>query len=67
MVLWFLMSRLVLEKELGLIRRRIEAIEEALSEEMTAEDRSALSEALKEHREGKSVPFKLRGSRIRKR
>ncbi len=46
------MSKVVLEKELRLIRRRLEAIEEALGEEMTADDRSALDEALREHREG---------------
>jgi len=61
------MSRLVPEKELGLIRQRLEAIEEALSEEMTAEDKTALSAALKDHRERKSIPFKPKGSRIRKR
>ncbi len=49
------MSRLILEKELHLIRRRLEAIEDVLAEEMTAEDTQALREALKEHREGKSA------------
>jgi len=61
------MSKLVLEKELHLIRERLEAIEEALGEEMTADDKESLKEALKEHREGKTVPFKPHGSRIRKR
>jgi hypothetical protein len=61
------MSRLVLEKELHLIRERLEAIEEALGEEMTADDKEALEEALKEHREGKTVPFRPHGSRTRKR
>lgn len=61
------MSRLVLEKELGLIRQRLGAIEEALSEEMTAEDEAALSAVLKEHSERESIPFKHTGSRIRKR
>ena len=60
------MSRLILEKELGLIRQRLEAIEEALGEQMTAEDKAALDEALKEHREGKSIPFKPMRHRTRK-
>lgn len=61
------MSRLVLERELHLIRERLEAIEEALGEEMTADDKKALEEALKEHREGKTIPFRRHGSRTRKR
>jgi len=61
------MSRLVLEKELHLIRERLEAIEEALGEEMTADDKKALDEALKEHREGRTVPFRPHRSRARKR
>jgi len=52
------MSRLVLEQELRLIRERLEAIEEAPREEMTPDDKESLKEALKEHREGKTVPFK---------
>jgi len=60
------MSRLILEKELGLIRQRLEAIEEALGEQMTAEDKAALDEAPKEHREGKSIPFKSMRHRTRK-
>ncbi len=50
-----------------MIRRRLEAIEDMLAEEMTADDKQALAEGLKEHREGKSIPFKPRGSRARKR
>jgi len=61
------MSRLVLEKELGLIRQRLQAIEDALGEEMTAEEKAALEEAVKEHRKGKSVLFKPRRPRARKR
>jgi hypothetical protein len=61
------MSRLILEKELHLIRKRLEAIEEALGEEMTADDRKALEEALQEHREGKSIPFASYRSRTHKR
>ncbi len=52
------MSRLILEKELSLIRQRLEAIEEALGEELTVDDKESLDEALKEHKEGKSVPFR---------
>jgi hypothetical protein len=52
------MSRLILEKELHLIRERLEAIEDALGEEMTADDKRAFAEAMREHREGKTVPFK---------
>ena len=51
------MSKGVLEKELKLIRQRLESIEEALAEEMTNDDKRALEEALKEHREGKTIPF----------
>jgi len=61
------MSRVVLEKELGLIRQRLQAIEEALGEEMTEEDKTALEEALKEHKRGKSIPFKPKRSRTRRR
>ncbi len=50
-----------------MIRRRLEAIEDMLAEEMTADDKQALAEALKEHRVGKSIPFKPSGSRTRKR
>ena len=61
------MSRLVLERELHLIRERLEAIEDALGEEMTTDDRKALEEALKEHRAGKTVVFRPRPPRTRKR
>ncbi len=40
-----------------MIRQRLEAIEEALAEEMSEEDKWALNEALAEHKQGKSVPF----------
>lgn len=62
----FAMSKLILEKELGLIRQRLDAIEEALGEEMTVEDKAALHEALKEHRQGRSIRFKPARSRTRK-
>ena len=52
------MSKLVLEKELSLIRQRLKAIEEALGEEMRLNDEEALDQALKDHREGTSIPFK---------
>ncbi len=56
-----MMSKQELEKELRLIRQRLESIEEALAEEMTDDDKQALEEALKEHREGQTTPFtKLR-------
>ena len=61
------MSRLILQKELSQIRQRLEAIEEALGEEMTTEEKAALSETLNEHGEGKSIPFKRAKPRARKR
>jgi predicted nucleic acid-binding Zn-ribbon protein len=47
-----------LSRELKLIRERLDSIEEALSEEMSMDDRKALREALHEHRQGKTVPFR---------
>ncbi len=61
------MPNLILEKELHLIRERLEAIEEALAEEMTTDDKKALEEAMREHREGKSVTFSSPRSRAHKR
>jgi hypothetical protein len=61
------MSRLILERELHLIRERLEAIESALGEEITADDKEALEEAMKEHREGKTIAFRPTRSRTRKR
>jgi hypothetical protein len=61
------MSKPVLEKELVLIRERLQAIEDALGEEMTAEDKTALEEALKEHKKRESIPFKHKRSRARRR
>ncbi len=52
------MSKVAIAKELSLIRRRLEAIEETLGEEMTPDDKTTLEEALRDHREGKSIPFK---------
>jgi hypothetical protein len=51
------MPQATIEKELRLIRQRLEAIEEVLAEEMTQEDKRDLREALEEHKRGKSVPF----------
>jgi hypothetical protein len=49
-----------LERELKLIRQRLDSIEEVLAEEMSEDDRDALAEGLKEHREGKTIQFKAR-------
>lgn len=51
------MAQAQVERELKLIRQRLESIEEALAEEMTEDDKRALREALKEYRSGKTVPF----------
>ena len=51
------MARMSLERELRLIRQRLDSIEEALAEEMSEDDKKALEEALEEHREGRTVPF----------
>jgi hypothetical protein len=61
------MSKQILAKELHLIRERLDAIEEALGEQMTTEDKKALDEALEEHREGKTIRFLPTRSRNRKR
>lgn len=60
------MSRVILEKELSLIRRRLEAIEDALAEEMSVDDKVALQEALRDHRAGRSIAFKPTRSKARK-
>ena len=52
-----------LEKELKLIRQRLDSIEDALAEEMSEDDKKARLEALKEHKEGKTVPFVRKGKR----
>ena len=56
-----------MEKELHLIRERLEAIEDALGEEMTADDKRALEEAMSEHKQGKTIAFRSSESRARKR
>lgn len=56
-----------MEKELHLIRERLEAIEDALGEEMTADDKRALEETMREHKEGKTIAFRSSGFRARKR
>jgi len=59
------MSRLILEKELHLIRERLEAIEDVLGEEMTTDDKRALEEGMSEHKEGKTIAFKKKvGDRV---
>jgi hypothetical protein len=60
------MSRLIVERELHLIRERLEAIEEALGEEITDDDKKALEKGLKEHREDKTIAFRPSRSRARK-
>ena len=52
------MAQTAIEKELRLIRQRLESIEEALAEEMTEDDKRALREALQEHRAGRTVSFR---------
>jgi hypothetical protein len=59
------MSKQELERELRLIRQRLESIEEVLAEEMTDDDKQALEEALKEHREGQTISFTKSRTRIR--
>ena len=44
-----------IQGELKLIRRRLEAIEEALSEEMSPDDAEALKEATEEHQRGETI------------
>ncbi len=46
-----------LERELRLIRERLDSIEDVLAEEMSEDDKKVRAEALKEHKEGKTVPF----------
>ena len=50
-----------------MIRRRLESIEAVLAEEMSADDKAALQEAVREHRMGKSILFKATRPRARKR
>lgn len=51
------MMATALEKELKLIRQRLDSIEEALSEQMSETDKKALEEALEEHHQGRTIPF----------
>jgi hypothetical protein len=47
-----------LHEELVLIRARLDALEELLSEEEASEeDRAALEEAMEEHKRGKTIPL----------
>jgi len=50
-----------LEKELRLIRERLDSIEDALAEEMSDDDKKARAEALREHKEGKTILFVNKG------
>jgi len=52
-----------LEKELRLIRERLDSIEDALAEDMSDEDKKARAEALREHKEGRTVPFTRKSKR----
>ncbi len=52
-----MMEKTSIEKELRLIRQRLDSIENALAEEMSEDDKKAREDALKEHREGKTIPF----------
>ncbi|MDG6981482.1 MAG: hypothetical protein JRN51_10285 [Nitrososphaerota archaeon] len=54
------MAQKVVERELRLIRQRLDSIEEALAEEMTEDDKLARQEALEEHKLGKAIPFRAR-------
>lgn len=44
-----------IQGELKLIRRRLEAIEDALSEELSVDDAKALKEAVEEHKRGETI------------
>jgi len=46
-----------LERELKLIRQRLDSIEDSLAEKLSEDDKKARLDALKEHKQGKSVPF----------
>jgi hypothetical protein len=59
---WQMMAT-ALERELRLIRERLDSIEEALGEEMSEDDKHARTEALREHKEGKTIPFVRKHSR----
>ena len=56
-----------MEKELHLIRERLEAIEDALGEEMTTDEKRALEEAMREYKEGKTIAFRPHASKAHKR
>ena len=52
-----------LERELRLIRERLDSIEDALGEEISDDDKKARAEALREHKERRSILFIRRGKR----
>lgn len=53
-----------IQGELKLIRRRLEAIEDALSEEMSADDAEALKEAVEEHKRGETISLEEAARRL---
>ena len=53
-----------IQGELKLIRRRLEAIEEALSEEMSADDAEALRQAMEEHKRGETISLEEAARRL---
>jgi len=53
-----------IQGELMLIRRRLEAIEEALSEEMSADDAEALRQAMEEHKRGDTIGLEEAARRL---
>jgi hypothetical protein len=52
-----------LEKELRLIRERLDSIEDVLAEGMSKDDKKARAEALREHKEGKTIAFVRKSKR----
>lgn len=53
-----------IQGELKLIRRRLEAIEDALSEEMSVDDAHALREAVEEHKRGETITLEEAARRL---
>lgn len=51
------MATTQVSRELKLIRERLDSIEEALSEEMSVDDKNMLREALDEHKQDKTIRF----------
>ena len=53
-----------IQGEIKIIRQRLEAIEEALSEEMSADDAKALREAEAEHEKGETISLEEAARRL---